>query len=402
MAYKRQMSKEELIEKREEQAAQLKEITEKLEQGVMNVFSSNEYKNFLNMLAKFPKYSVNNNILIMLQRPEAQMCQSFTGWKAMGRYVKSGEVGIKILAPAPYKVNKERVKLDEHGEAVRDENGEVVTENEVVQVNSFKVVRTFDVSQTEGKELPSFGVHELTGTVEEYDRLLNSLKDVCPVPISFETFPGEAKGYFSMTENRIVVRTGMSQLQTLKTLIHEMAHQKLHSVDADGHKKTREQKEVEAESVAYTMCQHYGLDTSDYSFAYVASWSNGKELPELKASLETIRQAASELIIAVDEKLELDLPDKRELSLEEKLQDPNCLANITKEEVAQLSCKTIYELLQRYSDAGDMSLFSKVKENTRFCPSDRVRCIINDMEVKNAGTKEQPPLQKKRDKGISM
>lgn len=398
MAYKKQLNKEELAEKREEQAAQLKEITEKLEQGVMNVYSSDEYKNFLNMLAKFPRYSVNNNILIMLQRPDAQMCQSFTGWKAMGRYVKQGEVGIKILAPSPYKVHKERDKVDENGEVIRDENGEVVKETETYQVSAFKVVRTFDVSQTEGKELPSVGVHELSGDIADYDQFLNNLKEICPVPVSFESFPGAAKGYFSRVENCIVVRSGMSQLQTIKTLIHEMAHQKLHSAEVPGQEKTREQKEVEAESVAYTMCQHYGLDTSDYSFAYVATWSNGKELPELKASLETIRQAASDMILAVDEKMEMELPDKKEISVEDKTQDPNYLAIISKEDAAQLSCKKIYEFLQNYQTSGDMALFPKVKENVRVCPSDRVRCIINELEIKLAEAREMPTTRERKER----
>lgn len=293
-----------VIESREKQAEQLKEITDKLEQGVSDVFSSDNYKQFLDTMAKFPRYSVNNNILIMMQKPDAQMCQSFTGWKEMGRFVKKGEKGIKILAPAPYTIQREQTKLDDRGNPMLDKDGEPIMESVEIKVNAFKVVSTFDVSQTEGKELPTLGVDELTGGVDGYGTFMEALKEVCPVPMTFENIEGGAKGFYSQTEKRIAIQEGMSEAQTVKTAIHEMAHQKLHAIENNGPKQTRGSKEVEAESVAYTVCQHYGIDTSDYSFSYVAGWSEGKEMPELKASLDTIRRAASEMITAIDEKVE--------------------------------------------------------------------------------------------------
>lgn len=293
-----------VIESREKQAEQLKEITDKLEQGVSDVFSSDNYKQFLDTMAKFPRYSVNNNILIMMQKPDAQMCQSFTGWKEMGRFVKKGEKGIKILAPAPYTIQREQTKLDDRGNPMLDKDGEPIMESVEIKVNAFKVVSTFDVSQTEGKELPTLGVDELTGGVDGYGIFMEALKAVCPVPMTFENIEGGAKGFYSQTEKRIAIQEGMSEAQTVKTAIHEMAHQKLHAIENHGPKQTRGSKEVEAESVAYTVCQHYGIDTSDYSFSYVAGWSEGKEMPELKASLDTIRRAASEMITAIDEKVE--------------------------------------------------------------------------------------------------
>ena len=293
-----------VIESREKQAEQLKEITDKLEQGVSDVFSSDNYKQFLDTMAKFPRYSVNNNILIMMQKPDAQMCQSFTGWKEMGRFVKKGEKGIKILAPAPYTIQREQTKLDDRGNPMLDKDGEPIMESVEIKVNAFKVVSTFDVSQTEGKELPTLGVDELTGGVDGYGIFMEALKEVCPVPMTFENIEGGAKGFYSQTEKRIAIQEGMSEAQTVKTAIHEMAHQKLHAIEHHGPKQTRGSKEVEAESVAYTVCQHYGIDTSDYSFSYVAGWSEGKEMPELKASLDTIRRAASEMITAIDEKVE--------------------------------------------------------------------------------------------------
>lgn len=297
--------KVQMIESREKQADQLKEITDKLEQGVADVFSSDKYKQFLDTMAKFPRYSVNNNILIMMQKPDAQICQSFTGWKEMGRFVKKGEKGIKILAPAPYTIQKEQNVLDEKGSPVLDHDGEPLRETVEVKINAFKVVNTFDISQTDGKELPSIGVNELTGDVERYQMMFEALRQSCPIPIVFEDIPSGAKGYYNKLEKRIALQESMSEVQTVKTLIHEMAHQKLHDTGNGVESQSRSSKEVEAESVAYTVCQHYGIDTSDYSFSYVAGWSEGKEMKELKASLDTIRRTASEMISDIEEKLEV-------------------------------------------------------------------------------------------------
>jgi antirestriction protein ArdC len=287
---------------------EMKEITEKLEQGVANIFSSEKYQIFLNTMAKFPQYSYNNNLLIMLQKPDATLCQSYTGWKKMGRFVKRGEKGIRILAPTPFKIDREQNKLDEKGQTILDKDGEPVKEKVQIDMTGFKPVSTFDLSQTEGEPLPTLGVEELTGSVEGYAKLFEAIKEASPVSVAFENIKGGAKGYFQTSENRIAIKEGMSEVQNVKTLIHEMAHAKLHNMTAqkarDDGGQTRSSKEVEAESVAYTVCQHYGIDTSDYSFAYVAGWSKGKEMPELKESLGTIQKAASELITAIDEKVQ--------------------------------------------------------------------------------------------------
>ena len=302
-------SKEDMIKQaREKQAQEIAEVIEQLEQGVQGVFNSEDYKRFLDVVAKLPKYSVNNLLLIAMQTEgKASMCQSFTGWKAMGRFVKKGEKGIKILAPSPYTIQREQNKIDKAtGQPVFDQDGEPVKEQVDITMNAFKVVRTFDISQTDGKEIPSLGVNELVGSIEGYGTLMEALKKVCPVPISFEDIDSGAKGFYHQIEKRIAIQDGMSEVQTVKTAIHEMAHQKLHdaiSSDVMG-SESRSQKEVEAESVAYVVCQHYGINTSDYSFGYVAGWSEGKETPELKASLNTIRLAAADMITAIDTELE--------------------------------------------------------------------------------------------------
>ena len=286
---------------------EMEEITTKLEKGVKDIFSSDNFKDYLNFCAKLPRYSVNNQILIMMQKPDATRCQSFTNWKEVNRHVRKGEKGIRILAPAPYKMQKEQEKVDASGKTVLDKDGEPVKETVEVTINAFKPVSTFDVSQTEGEPIPSPGVDELTGSVEGYETLLAAIKEVVPVPISFEQIDSGAKGFYHLEENRIVVQEGMSEAQTVKTLLHEASHQALHSkeaMDSAGEKKSKNQKETEAESVAYVVCQHYGIDTSDYSFPYVATWSADKEVPELKASLDTIRRTASELIVKIDEKVQ--------------------------------------------------------------------------------------------------
>lgn len=291
----------------EARKAEMEEITSKLEKGVKDIFDGANYQQYLNFCAKLPRYSVNNQILIMMQKPDATMCQSFTNWKEVNRHVRKGEKGIRILAPAPYKMQKEQEKVDASGKTIFDKDGEPVKETVEVTINAFKPVSTFDVSQTEGETIPSPGVDELTGSVEGYETLLAAIKDVVPVPISFEQIDSGAKGFYHLEENRIVVQEGMSEAQTVKTLLHEASHQALHSkeaMDSSGEKKSKNQKETEAESVAYVVCQHYGIDTSDYSFPYVATWSADKEVPELKASLDTIRRTASELIVKIDEKVQ--------------------------------------------------------------------------------------------------
>lgn len=300
----------------EDRKQEMKDITDRLEKGVSEIFQSEKYQQFLDTMARFPQYSLNNNLLIMMQKPDATLCQSYTGWKQMGRFVKKGEKGIRILAPAPYKMEREQDKLDEKGKAVLDKDGEPVKETVQINITAFKPVSTFDLSQTDGEPLPTIGASELTGSVEGYATLFEAIKEASPVPIGFEDIKGGAKGYFHTEENRIAIQEGMSEVQNVKTAIHEMAHAKLHNMEAQKAREdggqTRSSKEVEAESVAYTVCQHFGIDTSDYSFAYVAGWSQGKEMPELKESLNTIRTAASELITAIDEKAQELIAEKEQ------------------------------------------------------------------------------------------
>ena len=285
---------------------EMDEIMEKLSDGVTACANSEEFKRLLDTMARFPRYSLNNNLLIMMQRPDATLCQSFTGWREMNRFVKKGEKGIRILAPAPYKKNVEKGILDASGKPVMDGDGNPVKESVEVKMTAFKPVTTFDISQTEGEPLPIVGVDELVGNIEGYFTLFEAIKACTPVPVEFEDITTGAKGYYSKAENRIAINDEMSEVQNVKTLLHESAHQKLHSVEAlqmrEG-KPSRADKEVEAESVAYVICQHFGINTSDYSFAYVAGWAEGKDISQLKESLDTIRRAAGEMITAIDEKV---------------------------------------------------------------------------------------------------
>ncbi|MGL5513928.1 MAG: antirestriction protein ArdA [Sporomusa sp.] len=291
----------------EKPAEKLKEITDKLEQGIASIFESEQYKDYLKTLSKFHDYSLNNTILIAMQKPDASYVAGFNTWKKeFERNVRKGEKGIKIIAPSPYKVKVQQEKTDAiTGKPVIGADGKPVTEEIERKIPAYKVVSVFDVSQTEGKELPTIGVDVLTGDVEQYKDFFATLEKVSPVPIAFENIDGSANGYYHQVDKRIAIDEGMSELQTLKTTIHEIAHARLHDVDMNNEqdeqpRADRRTREVEAESIAYTVCQHYGLDTSDYSFGYVAGWSSGKELAELKASLETIRNTAAELITEID------------------------------------------------------------------------------------------------------
>ena len=300
-------------------AQQVREITDKLEQGLKELFESERFKEYLKTMSKFYNYSFNNTLLIAMQKPDATLIAGYTAWKRnFDRHVMKGEKGIKILAPAPYKVQEEREKLDPATQKpVLDKDGKPVTETVEVTRPAFKVVSVFDVSQTDGKALPDIAVDELTGSVENYAAFFDALKELSPAPIAFENITDGAKGYFSHVENRIAIQEGMSEIQTIKTAIHEIAHAKLHAVTpgekvAPEDKKDRRTKEVEAESVAYTVCQRYGIETSDYSFGYIAGWSSDKETKELKGSLETIRKTAAEMITGIDEKLKERLAVKEQ------------------------------------------------------------------------------------------
>ena len=292
----------------EKPAEKLKEITDRLEQGIAELFDSERYREYLKVMSKFHNYSFRNTVLIAMQKPDASLVAGFSAWKNnFERNVMKGQKGIKIIAPSPYKIKQEMQKIDPHTQKpIIGKDGKPVTEEKEVTIPAYKVVSVFDVSQTEGKELPDIAVDELTGDVDRYKDFFAALEKTSPVPIAFENIEGGSHGYYHLEDKRIAINEGMSELQTLKTAIHEIAHAKLHDIDLNAPKDEqqphvdRRTREVEAESVAYTVCQHYGLDTSDYSFGYVAGWSSGRELSELKSSLETIRSAAAEIINSID------------------------------------------------------------------------------------------------------
>ena len=284
----------------------VKEITDKLEAGLKELFESEKYKSYLSTMSKFHNYSFNNTLLIAMQKPEATLVAGYQAWqKNFERHVNKGEKAIRILAPAPYKIKEERDKLDPvTGEMMFDENGMPQKEETEVTIPAFRAVSVFDVSQTDGKPIPELEVNELLSTVEGYEDFVQALMNISPVPIAFEDIPGDSKGYFSTAEKRIAVQENMSESQTLKTMVHEVAHSRLHDKEVnqsmDIPVKDRNTKEVEAESVAFTVCQHFGIDTSDYSFGYIAGWSSGRNMKELKSSLDTIRKTASELITGIE------------------------------------------------------------------------------------------------------
>ena len=354
----------------EKPAEKLKEITDRLEQGIAELFDSERYREYLKVMSKFHNYSFNNTLLIAMQKPDASLVAGFSAWKNnFGRNVMKGQKGIKIIAPSPYKVKQEMKKIDPHTQQpIIGKDGKPVTEEKEITIPAYKVVSVFDVSQTEGKELPDIAVDELTGDVERYRDFFAALEKTSPVPIGFEQIPGSSHGYYHLEDKRIAIQEGMSELQTLKTAIHEIAHAKLHDIDLNAPENEqqprvdRRTREVEAESVAYTVCQHYGLDTSDYSFGYVAGWSSGRELSELKSSLETIRSAAAEIINSIDETLaELskaqdmeqtagqEQPDKEETAAPEQPKQ-----EAPAQEKAAFTPETIYRVRRNpYSDSKD-------------------------------------------------
>ena len=279
------------------------ELTDRLENGVRELYASDSYAQYISAMAKFHHYSFGNALLILFQCPHATNVAGYNTWKQLGRQVKKGEKGILILAPCAFRAVLEREKIDpQTGRTLYGPDGQPLTEKVKISPNRFKIAHVFDLSQTEGRELPQIGVSELTGDVEDYAGIYDRLAALSPLPVVQEDFQRAAKGYTSFMENRVVIKPGMSQVQTIKTLVHEIAHAKLHEpadILIEEQPKQRSQKEVEAESIAYVVCQHFGIDTTDYSLAYVAGWSQGKELAELKASLNVIHATAGEIIDAI-------------------------------------------------------------------------------------------------------
>ena len=359
-------------------AERMKEITDRLETGIQELFESERYKAYLTTMSKFHSYSFNNTLLIAMQG--GQLVAGYNKWRDdFHRNVKKGEKAIKILAPAPFKAKKEVQKLDAQGRPVMGKDGKPVTEVQEIQVPAFKIVSVFDVSQTEGEPLPSIGVEELTGSVERYGEFFKALEQTSPVPIGFEDIPGGSHGYYHLTEKRIAIQEGMSELQTLKTAIHEIAHSKLHAIDPEApaieqaDRPDSRTREVQAESVAYAVCQHYGLDTSDYSFGYVAGWSSGKDLKELKASLETIRATAHELITTIDGHLaqlqqqrqaQQEQPQAAPLEQAAEQPDPDSVFSKLPPEQQQEMTDSVKAMLQTLIDA-DLKSTGEVSQGTK-------------------------------------
>ena len=371
-------------------ADRMKEITDRLETGIQELFESERYKAYLTSMAKFHSYSFNNTLLIAMQG--CQLVAGYNKWRDdFHRNVKRGEKGIKILAPAPYKVKKEVPKLDEQGQPVMDKDGNPVTEKKEIQVPAFKIVSVFDVSQTEGEPLPSIGVDELAGNVEQYEDFFKALEQTSPVPMAFEDIPGGSHGYYHLTEKRIAIQENMSELQTLKTAIHEIAHARLHNIDPEApvteqaDRPDSRTREVQAESVAYAVCQHYGLDTSDYSFGYVAGWSSGKDLKELRASLETIRATAHELITAID----------------------GHLAELQQQRQAQQAVEQTVEptVEQAAEQPAPDSVFSKLPPEQQQEMTDSVKAMLQtliDADVKSTGEVTQGTLDAIQTQGFVL
>ena len=334
---------------------QLKQITEQLEQGVAEIFTSEKYTEYLNTMAKFHNYSFNNTLLIAMQKPEATLVAGYQAWqKKFNRQVKRGEKGIQIIAPAPFKEKQEIEKTDpETGEIVIGKDGQPETEVVERVITKFRVTTVFDVSQTTGEPIPEFEVSELEGDVLIYHDFMESLKMVAPVPIRFIEIDGEAKGFYQLVDKYIAIQPGMSEAQTMKTAVHETAHAVLHDRDqmeAEGIVKDQLTREVEAESVAYVVCNHFGLDTSEYSFSYIASWSSGKNMKELRASMDTIRKTSADMIGQIEEKL-------KELQIERAEQEADVVEQTEEMSAMQYAEQTINRLEQ------ERTIFSNDQRN---------------------------------------
>ena len=303
------------------QGKDMDSIMQSLESGVEELFTSNRYKEFLKTMAKFHNYSFNNTMLIAMQRPDATLVTSYKNWQSMGRQVMKGEKGITIIAPAPYKKMKEKEVLDENQRPIMGTDGKPKTEQVEVTVPHFKAVTVFDIAQTSGEPIQTLAPELLTAAVQDFDSFMQAIQKISPVPIRFDEIDGNANGYYHNADKEIVIKKGLSESQTLKTAIHETAHAKLHDreiMESLGLEKDRLTKEVEAESVAYCVCSSFGLDTSDYSFPYIAGWSSSREMKEMKASMDVIRKTAGEMIDQLTEELEIILEEKQKTELHEK------------------------------------------------------------------------------------
>ena len=337
----------------------VQELTDKLEQGLQDLFNSDSYRNYLSTMSKFHNYSFNNTLLIAMQKPDATLVAGYKAWqKNFERHVNKGEKAIRILAPAPYKIKEERDKIDPvTQELLLDKDGNPQKEEVEITIPAFRAVSVFDVAQTDGKPIPELAAKELLSDVEGYQDMIRAVEAISPVPIELEEIAGDSKGYYDREAKRIAVQENMSESQTLKTMIHEVAHSKLHSKEVEQDeqmRKDRNTKEVEAESIAYTVCQYFGVDTSDYSFGYIAGWSSGRDTKELRASMDTIRRTASELITGIEEQLQ-ELQRNREVSQE---QTKESILLIQNTDLSEFSLLDVYgmdrpELMQALSEMTD-------------------------------------------------
>ena len=378
----------------------LQEITDILKEGVKDVFASDKYKEYLSVMSKFHKYSFRNALLILMQKPDAAMVAGYGAWqKKFKRQVKRGETGISIIAPSPYKTQQETPLLDKYTHLpMYDTDGKPLTQKVDVTIPAYKVTTVFDVSQTDGEPLPQLGVDELQGDVVNYENIFKALEKISPVPIGFENIEGGAKGYFHHEEKRIAVQENMSELQTLKTAIHEVAHAKLHDISPDELKeippeerKDSHTKEVEAESVAFTVCMRYGLDTSDYTFGYVAGWSSNKEAPELESSLATIQKTADEIISGIDEQLAELCKDKEQ--------------NISNDEFTELSGADAAEgaeIFEQTDNADKTPTVAELEEKAKNGEPVAITDIIAANEAEKAKKDKTPPKKEPSKKKPSI
>ena len=291
----------------------MREIVDSIENGIKELFESDKYRQYLSTMSRFHRYSVNNTMLIYMQRPDATHVAGFNKWRdQFGRNVLKGEKGIRIIAPTPYKKKVEEIKTDPETNApILDADGKAIIEEKEIRIPMFKVVSVFDVSQTAGKPLPQLAA-DLSGNVQQHEVFMEALRRASPVPMEIKPVARDTDGFFSIKAQSITIRAGMSEVQTVCAAVHEIAHAKLHDYEHmteladDGEtilvpgEKSRNTEEVEAESISYAVCQYYGIETGENSFGYIATWSKGKELKELRASLETINKTASELITDID------------------------------------------------------------------------------------------------------
>ena len=333
----------------------LREITEGIEQNIKELFESEKYMRYLSVMSRFHRYSVNNTMLIYMQKPDATLVAGYNKWKnQFERHVKKGERGITIIAPTPYKKKIEEQKLDPDTHApMLDANGKVVMEEKEVEIPLFRPVKVFDVSQTDGKPLPSLAA-DLFGNVQHFEAFMEALKRSAPVPIAFEEMSADTDGYFSSSQQRIAIRQGMSEVQTVSAAVHEIAHSKLHNYQKEQETaagtdamtapkpKDRHTEEVEAESISYAVCQYYGIQTGENSFGYIANWSQGKELKELRASLETINKTAGVLIADIDRHFK-DICKERGIDLESEPEQEAGTETIQPESQQPESSQTIQE-----------------------------------------------------------